>query len=216
MKKWNDYDKGALKELIGLGLTYKAIADMLDRTPRAIERKSQYMGLNYNPVFYCELNCSNCKKKFKKEFHRFKKSKNNFCSQSCSATYNNKHKTHGTRRSKLEAYIEEQLPSYFPDLEIIYNGKEAIGSELDIYIPSLKLAFELNGIFHYEPIFGETKLTQIQQNDKSKMKSCINNKIDLCIIDVSTLSYFKPKNAQKYLNIVVNIIEDRMKNNFWV
>jgi len=43
----------------------------------------------------------------------------------------------------------------YPDLVIHFNKKDAINSELDIYIPSLKLAFELNGIFHYEPIFGK-------------------------------------------------------------
>ena len=80
---------------------------------------------------------------------------------SCAATYNNKNKTHGTRRSKLECFIEKKLSELYPDLTIHYNQKDTINSELDIYIPSFKLAFELNGIFHYEPIYGEEKLNQI-------------------------------------------------------
>lgn len=153
------------------------------------------------------LYCQYCEKVIKKTPAEIRK--NNFCSKSCAASFNNKHKTHGTRRSKLEVYLEEQLTSHYPNMLIDYNRKDAIESELDIYIPTLKLAFELNGIFHYEPIFGSDKLNQVQNNDISKSKACINNEIDLCIIDTSGLKYFKPDNAKKYLDIIVNIINQR-------
>lgn len=156
-----------------------------------------------------KVNCSNCDKEFIKTNSQIKKTNNNFCSQSCSVTYNNKHKKHGTRRSKLEVWLEEQLTILYPDLHIDYNKSDAIGSELDVFIPSLNLAIELNGIFHYEPIFGVDKLQKIQENDQSKSKACIDNQIDLCTIDVSSLKYFKPKNAQQYLNIINNIIKER-------
>ena len=153
--------------------------------------------------------CLNCSKQFIKKSNHIKTSPNHFCSKSCAATFNNKHKTTGTRRSKLEIWLEEQLTVLYPNLHIDFNKKEAIGSELDIYIPGLKLAFELNGIFHYEPIYGSDKLNQIQENDISKTKACLDNKIDLCVIDSSGLKYFKPSNAQKYLDIIVNIINQR-------
>lgn len=159
-----------------------------------------------------EIFCKNCGKKRLKKNSEIKKCKNHFCSSSCAATYNNKHKAHGTRRSKLEAYIEEQLLTYFPDLDIIYNGKEAIGSELDIYAPSLNLAFEINGIFHYEPIFGKEKLSKIERNDRSKSLACINAEIDLCIIDTSQHKYIKPSTSQKYIDIIVKIINDRLSS----
>jgi hypothetical protein len=155
------------------------------------------------------VNCLNCHAEFEKKSAEIKRSPNHFCSRSCNVTYNNKHKTTGTRRSKLETYLEKQLTILYPNLRIDYNKKDAIDSELDIYIPSLKLAFELNGIFHYEPIYGSDKLNQIQNNDVSKSKACLDNKIDLCIIDSSGLKYFKPSNAQKYLDIIVNIINQR-------
>jgi len=155
--------------------------------------------------------CSNCGKEAYRDLSQVKKYKNQFCSQSCAATYNNKHKTHGTRRSKLEAWLEGQLSTLYPDLEIHYNQKDAINSELDIYIPSFKLAIELNGIFHYEPIFGEDKLKQIQNNDQRKFQACLENKIELLLIDASQLKYFKPKNAQKYLDIITEVINS--KNN---
>lgn len=155
------------------------------------------------------VECACCNIGFKKSPHEIKKTKNNFCSRSCSATYNNKHKKHGTRRSKLEVWLEEQLPIKYPDLNFVFNGKKAIESELDIYIPSLNLAFELNGIFHYEPIFGKDKFDQIQNNDRNKYKACIDEKIDLCIIDTSQQKYFKPSSSQKYFNIITKIIQER-------
>lgn len=129
-----------------------------------------------------------------------------FCSQSCSATYHNTHKTKGIRRSKLEAWLEIQLNQLFPDLEIHYCRKDAINSELDIYFPSLKLAFELNGIFHYEPIYGQDKLSQIQNNDDRKFQACLEQGIELCILDVSKQGQFKEKTCFGYLEIICKII----------
>lgn len=158
------------------------------------------------------VTCKNCQNNFQKKNSYIKKTLNNFCSRSCAATFNNKHKTHGNRRSKLEMYFQEQLTILFPHLEIHYNRKDTINSELDIYIPSLHLAFELNGIFHYEPIFGPHKLDQIQNNDQRKFQACIENKISLCIIDVSKFTYFKEHNAKIYLNILLQIINNKSKN----
>ena len=158
------------------------------------------------------LNCTNCNKTFDKHPNQIKKSKsgNHFCSSSCSASYNNKNKKHGTRRSKLEKWLEEQLTLLYPNLNIHFNRKDTIDSELDIYFPSLNLAIELNGIFHYEPIYGKDKLNQIQENDISKSKACHDLKIDLCTIDTSSQKYFKPKSSQKYLDIIINIVNERM------
>ena len=152
------------------------------------------------------LNCVNCNRPFFKYPNELPKSVNHFCSKSCNTSYNNKNKKFGYKRSKLEAWLEDQLLSLYPNLEFHFNRKDAIGSELDIYIPSLSLAFELNGPFHYEPIFGETKLQQIKFNDILKIQACAKNKIELHILDVSKLKYFKPKNAQKYLDIINEIL----------
>lgn len=159
-----------------------------------------------------KLTCLNCNKEFEKILSQIKKSKNHFCSHSCSATYNNVHKTHGTRRSKLEKYLKEKLPNLYPNLHIDFNKKDAINSELDIYIPSLKLAFELNGIFHYEPIFGDEKLNQTQNNDQRKFQACAEQNISLCIIDVSKQKYFKESTSQEFLNIIIDIINNKSKN----
>lgn len=158
------------------------------------------------------VSCANCNDEFLKLPNQINKSKNNFCSRSCAATYNNNHKQHGNRRSKLEAYLEKQLTLLYPNLKFDFNRKDAINSELDIYIPSLKLAFELNGIYHYEPIHGPDKLNQTQNNDQRKFQACVENGISLCIIDTSKQKYFKESTSKEFLNIITDIINNNSKN----
>lgn len=137
---------------------------------------------------------------------------NKFCNSSCAASYHNAHKTTGFRRSKLEIYLEKELPKLFPNLLIIYNDRKEVGYELDIYIPSLKLAFELNGIFHYEPIYGKEKLETMQFNDKQKFALCQQKLISLCVIDTTSLKYFKGEKAKKFLDIITNIINEKIQS----
>lgn len=156
-----------------------------------------------------KIQCSNCNKIFEKLPNQIKKTKNHFCSQSCAAIYNNTHKTKGIRRSKLEIYFEKELRLLYPELKMDFNQTDAIDSELDIYIPSLKLAFELNGIFHYEPIYGEIKLSQIKNNDNRKIQACIERNIEFCIIDTSHQKYFKEQTSKELLNIITTIINNK-------
>ena len=135
-----------------------------------------------------------------------------FCSQSCGAIYNNSHKTTGTRRSKLEVFIEDNLTLIFPNLEIHFNRRDTINGELDIYIPSLKLAFELNGIFHYEPIFSEKKLKGVQNNDQRKFQACLERGIELCVIDTHNVKYHKKERDKKFLDIIKNLIEVKINS----
>jgi hypothetical protein len=158
-----------------------------------------------------EVSCKNCNKKFRKRISQIKLTKNNFCSQSCAATYNNTNKTEGIRRSKLEKWLEEKLTKIY-DFTILFNQKTTIGSELDIYIPSLNIAFEINGVFHYEPIYGLEKLSKIQNNDSKKAEKCINAGIKLFTIDVSKLIKFKEINCIKYLEMINEIIKDAILN----
>lgn len=132
--------------------------------------------------------------------------KNSFCSQSCSATFNNSHKSYGYRRSKLEVYFEEQLRKDFPQLELICNSKSLIDSELDFYFPQLKLAVEINGIFHYEPIYGSEKLERIKYNDKQKMIRCYEKGVELCVIDASSIRYLTTNVKEKYYQPLKQIV----------
>lgn len=143
-----------------------------------------------------EIYCKHCEKRFKPR----QSSCSTFCSQSCSATYNNLHKTYGTRRSKLEEYLEPILREKHPDL--ICNSKQIIGSELDFYFPSLNIAIELNGIFHYKPIFGVDKYNKIVAMDLIKIQKCKELNIHLFVID----TYNNPKSDIDYLLQIQNIL----------
>ena len=169
-------------------------------------RKCQGLSQQIRKICLCKL----CGKSFYRTPSELrKKIKFTFCSRSCSAKYWNAHKTTGTRRSKLEAWIGSELTKRYSDLHIDYNRTNAINAELDIYIPSLKLAFELNGIFHYEPIFGEGKLSSHKTNDARKFQACLERGIELCIIDTSSQKKFTPSSSQKFLDIMINIIVEK-------
>ena len=183
---------------------------------RTIHREGKYVG-------YCSKNCqhidegklhkikcTNCGESFLKADNQLKKTKNDFCSSSCAATFNNKNKKYGSRRSKLEKIIEKSLKECYPELIILPNSKEAIGSELDIYIPHFNLAIEINGIFHYQPIYGEEKLKQIQKNDLEKQKRCDELGIDLHIINCSEHSYINKKTSWKYVQEALKIVESKI------
>lgn len=157
--------------------------------------------------------CGKCGKEILKTEAELKLQPKYYCSIKCgvngSLEYRKKpspSKKSGSQRSKLEIYIGDKLLQKFPTLEIHFNRRDAINAELDIYIPSLKLAIELNGIFHYEPIFGEEKLKQTKTNDARKIQACIENNISFCIIDISRTGTFKESKAVPYLNIVEETI----------
>lgn len=171
--------------------------------------KADFCSQRCNSLFHkppIQVICEQCRKTFIKTPNQIKKTKHNFCCKSCAAKYNNAHKTKGTRTSKLEVWLSKQLLAFYPALEFHFNRKDAINGELDIYIPSLKLAFELNGIFHYEPIYGQDKLASIQNNDTRKAQACLEQCIELCLIDVSHQKYFKEQSSMKFLQIIQNII----------
>lgn len=169
-------------------------------------RKCSYISRTTSTI----IKCVQCGDSVIKQQHELKNSKNHFCSQSCSTTYQNSHKSYGNRRSKLEIWIEQQLTIRYPNLEIFYNKKDTINAELDIYIPSLNLAFELNGIFHYEPIYGKEKLKLIQENDNRKFQACLEKQIELCIIDTHNVKYLKKERDEKFLNIILNLINQKL------
>lgn len=135
-----------------------------------------------------------------------------FCNNSCAAKYNNSHKSHGTRRSKLERWLEEQLLLQLPNLTFHFNSKKELNTELDIYIPELKLAFEINGIFHYSPIYGVEKFEAIQANDKLKIQTCQAANIQLEIIDVSNQKYFTHKSSLQYLTLITGVIRNKIQS----
>jgi hypothetical protein len=74
--------------------------------------------------------------------------------------------------------VEENVRSILPS-----------GLELDIYIPALRLAIELNGPLHYFPIHGEAKLKEIRDRDIRKQFETEAKGCKLIIVDTSLIKY---------------------------
>jgi len=154
------------------------------------------------------ISCKQCDKPFAKQLSQIKKTKNHFCSKSCSCIYQNTHKTTGYRRSKLEVHLEEQISIHYPNLNLITSDRKQLdGLELDFYFPDISLAIELNGIFHYQPIFGEDKFSKTKERDQRKFVLCDQKNIALAIIDSSSCSYLTQKAKDKYWSITQSIID---------
>ena len=152
--------------------------------------------------------CTHCNKTFLKKLKEITRSKsgNVFCSHKCSNIFSTTHKNGGYNRSKLECLLEKELNQMYPNLDILYNNRSTLNYELDIYIPKLNLAFEINGIFHYKPIFGIEKLNKTINKDKIKRELCNIKNIKLIVIDVSEEGICNKDR-------VLNIINDNIKIN---
>lgn len=157
----------------------------------------------YRETQRVDTQCKHCKKTINRTIHQSKFRL--YCSQECYHLGKTRSKV-----SKLEIFLQASLIKLYPGLDFVFNGRDAINSELDIYIPSLKLAFELNGIFHYEPIFGDKVLNQVTNNDKRKFQACLERGIELCIIDSSKQRTVNDKTCLPYLDIIKNIINSKL------
>jgi len=156
-----------------------------------------------------EVKCLHCHKKFMKALSQIKRTNKHFCSELCAKNLQ-KHKDWGGKRSKLEIAVEEHFKIIFPFIYIRYN-KTDIGYELDIHIPCLELAIELNGPHHYRVIHksnGVERLKRTQEIDAEKVVKCKELGVKLFVIDVSRDHGEKIK-AQR-ISEVEKIVRDRI------
>ena len=106
-----------------------------------------------------------------------------------------------------------RLSEVYEGLEILYNDRieAGIGLELDIYIPSLSLAFELNGPAHYGPIYGPDALKKTQKRDETKRVACQEKGIKLLVMDVSAMSRFKHPDLEKHTRFVLTEVQRQIE-----
>lgn len=155
------------------------------------------------------VSCNNCGIQIKRWLNETKRStsKKYYCSHSCRAKYNNSHKTTGTRRSKLETYLEDALTRLRPNIYLEFNKTNAISMELDIYCPDKNIAFEINGIYHYDPIHGIEKLKKIQELDNEKVNKCNLAGIKLHQIDTRDQKRFTEESSRQYLENILSVLD---------
>lgn len=169
-----------------------------------------YLCLNIKLGKRVQCKCENCGKDIVIVASRLRDHKHNFCSMSCSGYWAATNKTNGITRSKFELFLEEQIKIKFPTIAMSVNDHETINSELDFYFPDLRFAIEVNGIFHYEPIFGGDTLEKIKNNDQRKFQACLENEIELFIINASTFRSYRRRDVQDCLSSLFEIIEKKI------
>lgn len=155
-----------------------------------------------------EVQCLNCNKFFLKKLSEIKRAPRHCCSAYCFKMLAKYKKNWGSSRSKLEIYAEKRLTEELI-LNIFYNDT-SIGYELDIYLPELNFAIELNGITHYKAIYGEEALLKRQENDRLKAEECVKRNIKLIVINVSEDKDNK-KTLEKRYNEIKNLILSRVE-----
>jgi hypothetical protein len=163
-----------------------------------------------------ELKCDQCHNQFQRNKALHLKvtklgSKHCFCSQKCSRLYT-RHSF--GRRSTLEEWIESKLKIDFPNLAINYNDQTTIDGELDIFIPSMGLAFEINGLGHYRPIYGGRAYSKRIKKDKEKAEECQVKKIELYVIDCREFTHhINEARDMKYYDLIRVEINARVLGN---
>ena len=155
--------------------------------------RSKYWGKiisERNRIIY---NCKQCGKEFNRIACRDKRGTNKFCSPSCAGKYVAKNCRTSSKRSKAEVFLCELIKKDFPSLIISENNHNILPSklEIDIFIKHKNLAIEVNGPFHYFPIFGQDYLDKIHNKDIKKQNEILALKINLIILDISNFLTLK-------------------------
>ena len=123
----------------------------------------------------------------------------------------------GCPKCKLvgQTKLYNRLKQQFPQLEIIFEANNNIvpwigNQRIDIYIPSINYAIELNGPQHYEeiPYFKNGSSLKItQERDALKRKKCKDNKCRL----IELKYYYTDKEFQILINEVTQKLEELEK-----
>ena len=109
-------------------------------------------------------------------------------------------------------FLEHHLRAEFPNLNLRCNTSDPVGIELDFYFPDLQLAIELNGIVHYEPIYGREKLERVQNIDRLKAARCLEAGISLFIIDVSREPYLTHNIKDRHWTTVKELVTSMQRH----
>ena len=110
--------------------------------------------------------CKECEKQFRLSpvYVERTQTDHNFCSTECRSKHRYK-----------ETFVEKEFSKMLDAAGIKHerNDRTIIKPlELDFWIPDLKVAIEINGPCHYQPIYGEDTLASQKARDKRKREAC--------------------------------------------
>lgn len=143
-----------------------------------------------------------------------------FCSQYCRDRYSvylKRFEMTATKgRSNTELYCEQFIKLMWPQLKVQFNVRDQLDSnmELDIWFPTLRLAFEINGSYHYMPhttIYDQTlreSISKTIKKDQLKRQICQEKGIDLIQINTRQLTlWINDLNQNVIKPIVLKVYE---------
>jgi hypothetical protein len=108
--------------------------------------------------------------------------------------------------------MEGRLKNEFPNLLMMFNDRETLnGKELDVYIPSIGLAIEWNGIYHYKKIRDDGLFEKTINKDKQKVNDCVELGIELYIVkDLTRGNKFIKEETEKIIKFVKQKYENSL------
>lgn len=187
-----DYSKPRLyKEKFELRGYMEFGTEEKDREMSSVSKKPK--GEPRKKAVYLDRKCEGCGKDVRRRESEIKKSKHgkSYCSKSCRMKHYNAHilVRSSTQRSRAEDYLFEMMVSDFPSLKIIKNDRSFLSEhlEIDLYMPDIRLAIELNGPVHYLPIYGDERFKRVQIKDAKKNLELHQKGVALLTLDISRL-----------------------------
>lgn len=148
-----------------------------------------------------ETSCGGCGTRIKRRPRDLKRYGVAYCSHSCHMrTKNAAGLTVNTSAAELR--IAEQMRDAFPTICIAVNDRTLLpdGLEIDIHVPALKLAIELNGPIHSRPIFGNRTFAKTQANDRRKARMLKDAGYRLLTVDVRGTEAVTPERRSTYFD----------------
>lgn len=74
-------------------------------------------------------------------------------------------------RSQAESILIDLLRFHFKKLKITTNDRSVLGrQEIDVFLPEIQFAIEIDGPTHSKPIFGQATFERMQEADARKSK----------------------------------------------
>lgn len=142
-------------------------------------------------VFECVFQCT-CGKTVLRTKNQLRKSKSGeaFCSKSCRMKQHNLlgiTACPSFQVSSEERILFDLIQADFPELKVERNCRNILpsGLELDLFIPSLNIAIELNGPVHFFPIFGNEQFLKTKNKDIIKQMEASALGLNLIVVDIS-------------------------------